>query len=45
MSRAAFVVAVLLFALAGLGVALGPLAAVELAYFGAATFALAHVLP
>lgn len=45
MSVAAYVVAVLLFCLAGLGVGFDRFAPLDLVAFGLAAFALAHILP
>lgn len=45
MNVAAYVVAVVLFVLAGLGVDAGSVGELDLVAFGAAAFALGHVLP
>lgn len=41
----AYIVAIILFILAGLGVTLGELGALDLIAFGLAAFALGHILP
>ena len=45
MSIAAYIAAVVVFVLAGLGVHVGELGELDLVAFGLAAFALAHVLP
>lgn len=45
MSVAAYVVAVVVFVLAGLGVSVESVGSLDLIAFGLAAFALAHVLP
>ena len=45
MSLLLFVVAAILFVLAGLGVNIESIEAMELAFFGLASLALAHVVP
>lgn len=45
MSIAAYIVAIVVFVLAGLGVSIDAVSELELVAFGLAAFALGHVLP